>query len=211
MRDARTILADQFDDLEQQEHAATTGMWVFIATEVLFFGGLFLAYFVFRASYPREFAIGGERSNLFLGTINTGVLLSSSFTMALAVQFGHAGLLKRVPSLLIVTILFGVAFLAIKGLEYHQHFSDHLFPGRLFQTDLPKQTQLFFWLYFVMTGLHALHVFIGICILSVIAFLAHNGYFSERYSNPLKISGLYWHFVDVVWVFLYPLFYLIHK
>jgi cytochrome c oxidase subunit 3 len=210
MRDQQTILADQFDDLEQQETAATTGMWVFVATEVLFFGGLFLAYVVFRTTYPRAFAVGSSHTDVLFGTINTAILLTSSFTMALAVKFAGIGDARRIALLLAATITMGVIFLGFKAIEYNKHIHEHLFPGD-FRNDLGKPVELFFWLYFVMTGLHAIHVFIGICVLTVIALLAIGGRFSAEYHTPVKIAGLYWHFVDVVWVFLYPLFYLIHK
>jgi cytochrome c oxidase subunit 3 len=211
MPDAELVLAEQFDDLEQQEEASRVGMWVFLATEVLFFGGLFLAYIVYRQTYPHQFAIGIKHGELLLGTINTAILLTSSFTMALAVHAAQKGENEWVVRFLLCTILMGLTFLAVKGVEYSKHFSEHLFPGSLFRADLPHQVELFFWLYFVMTGLHALHVLIGIGLLSVIAVLAVRRKFSENYFNRVEVSGLYWHFVDIVWVFLYPLFYLIHK
>jgi cytochrome c oxidase subunit 3 len=209
MRDHRIILAEQFDDLDQQETAATTGMWVFLATELVFFGGLFLAYIVFRTTYPHAFAVGSAHSDVMLGTLNTAILLTSSFTMALAVKCVEIGDFRKTAFLLAATIAFGFVFLGVKGFEYDKHIHEHLFPGD-FRKDLGKPVELFFWLYFVMTGLHAVHVFIGICVLSVIALLARGGRFSAQYHTPVKISGLYWHFVDVVWVFLYPLFYLVH-
>lgn len=211
MPEKRTILAEQFDDIQQQEHAATTGMWVFIATEVLFFGGLFVAYVIYRQAYPAEFGIGCRHSSLVLGTVNTAILLSSSFTMAIAVQFAQAGYTRRLAQLLTLTAVLGMVFLTIKGVEYQQHFVGGLVPGSFFRSDLPKQTQLFFLLYFVMTGLHALHVLIGICALGLLARRATKSSFSADYYTPIKIVDLYWHFVDVIWVFLYPLFYLIHK
>jgi cytochrome c oxidase subunit 3 len=210
MPDPNAFVAEQFDDFEQQEHASISGMWVFLATEMLFFGGLFLAYLVLRTTHPRAFAIGSAHSDLLLGTLNTAILLTSSFTMVLAVHYAEAGLPKRIAPFLLVTILLGLVFLGLKGLEYHEHISDHLFPGD-FRKDLPKPVELFFWLYFVMTGLHAVHVIIGVVLLSVMTFLAWRGRFSRSHCTPVKVSGLYWHFVDVVWIFLYPLFYLIHK
>ena len=203
------ILAEQFDSLEQQEQTATLGMWVFLATEILFFGGLFVAYTVCRTTYPRDFAIASHHANILLGTINTAVLLTSSFFMALAVQSAKLGSNRAVIKFLIATILLALAFLALKGLEYGEQISDHLWPGPSFNPALSRHVELFFWLYFAMTGLHALHVFIGICVLSVIALMALAGRFSVEYSTPVEISGLYWHFVDIVWVFLYPLFYLL--
>jgi cytochrome c oxidase subunit 3 len=209
MPDAEIFLAEHFDDAEQQQRAATVGVWVFLATEIIFFGGLFLAYIVYRVSYPKPFAVGSQHSAVLLGTINTAVLLTSSLTVALAVRAVQINGTKALIRNLILTIILGVAFLVIKGLEYHGHISEHLFPGPFFRKDLARPVELFFWLYFVMTGLHALHVFVGICLLSVIAVLASKRRFSAKYYNPIEVSGLYWHFVDIVWVFLYPLFYLI--
>jgi cytochrome c oxidase subunit 3 len=210
MREEQSILAEQFDDLEQQEQARISGMWVFLATEVLFFGGLFLAYVVFRTTYPREFALGSAHTNVLLGTLNTGILLTSSFTMALAVQRSETGNSRAATLPLLATVGLGVVFLGLKGLEYHEHIAHHLFPGE-FRKDLAKPVELFFWLYFVMTGLHGLHVLIGVGLLSVMAVLAQRNRFTELCHSPVRISGLYWHFVDIVWVFLYPLFYLVHR
>jgi cytochrome c oxidase subunit 3 len=211
MPDDRTALAEQFETLEQQEHAATSGMWVFLATEALFFGGLFLAYTVFRMTYPHAFAMGSARTDGLLGALNTAILLTSSLSVAMAVQFAQLGKTKPITPLLLITIVLGIVFLALKGIEYREHILDHLWPGSRFDQKLSKPVELFFWLYFVMTGLHAVHVLIGIGIFSVMAYLSSQKRFTAEYSNPLKVSGLYWHFVDIVWVFLYPLFYLIHR
>ena len=211
MRATDGILAEQFDTLEQQEQVATAGMWVFLATEILFFGGLFLAYTVCRITYPHDFATASRHTNVMLGTMNTAVLLTSSFFMALAVQSAKLGKRSAVVAFLVGTIVLALVFLALKGIEYSEHISDGLFPGGSFRKTLSPRIELFFWLYFVMTGLHAVHVLIGVCVLSVIALMALRGKFSKEYSNPVEVSGLYWHFVDIVWVFLYPLFYLIPK
>jgi cytochrome c oxidase subunit 3 len=211
MPDQHSIVAEQFEDSRQQEHASTSGMWVFLATEAVFFGGLFLAYTVFRVSYPHAFAMGSARTDGLLGLINTAVLLTSSFIVASAVQLAQAGRTRWLTAMLVTTAILGIVFLALKGIEYREHILDHLLPGSHFSNSLPRTVELFFWLYFVMTGLHAIHVMIGICVLGVMAFFSMQGRFSSDYYNPLKVSGLYWHFVDIVWVFLYPLFYLIHK
>lgn len=203
------ILAEQFDDLEHQQETATVGMWTFLATEVLFFGGLFLAYVVYRTTYPRGFVEGSHHSNLLLGTINTAVLLTSSLTMALAVHAAQVGRRARLMFFLSVTLLFGLAFLVIKGLEYSEHISEQLFPGANFMPGLPRGTEMFFVLYFLMTGLHAIHMLVGCGVIATMLRLARNGRFSPRYYTPIEVSGLYWHFVDIVWVFLYPMFYLI--
>jgi cytochrome c oxidase subunit III len=211
MRVTEEILAEQFDDLAQQQQASAIGMWTFLATEVLFFGGLFTAYIVYRAAYPQAFAEGSHHANVLLGTINTAILLTSSLTMAFAVHAAQQGDNRRIMRNLACTIALGLAFLAVKGIEYHQHISEHLFPGPSWRKDLSIQVELFYWLYWVMTALHALHVLVGTGLLSVIAGLAYKRRFSDHYYTPVEISGLYWHFVDIVWVFLYPLFYLIHK
>jgi cytochrome c oxidase subunit III len=211
MRASNCLPAEQFDSLAHQEEAATVGMWVFLATEVLFFGGLFTAYTIYRTTYPDLFARASEHSNLLLGTINTAVLLTSSLFMVFAVHAAKAG--RKGPALgfLGLTILLALAFLSLKGVEYSQHISEGLLPGTRFRTDLPRQLELFFWLYFVMTGLHALHVLIGIGVLSVISIMILFTNRCTEHSHRAEIAGLYWHFVDVVWVFLYPLFYLVHQ
>ncbi len=209
MAGPKQILAEQFNSLKQQEQASTVGMWIFLATEVLFFGGLFLAYTVLRTTYPHDFAVASHHANLLLGTVNTAVLLTSSLFMAFAVQSGKLGQKGATAGFLALTIVLALVFLGLKGLEYSEHISHHLWPGRGFDPSLSPHVELFFWLYFVMTGLHAVHVFIGVCILSVITVMSLAGKFSREYSNPVEVSGLYWHFVDIVWVFLYPLFYLI--
>ena len=207
--DHDTYPAEQFADTEQQYVAATLGMWTFLATEVLFFGGLFAAYVVYRTTYPSAFVEGSHHSNLLLGTINTAILLTSSLTMALAVHAAQVGRRARLMFFLFVTLLFGLAFLALKGLEYSEHVSEQLFPGASFTPGLPRGTEMFFVLYFLMTGLHAVHMLVGCGVITVMLGLARHGRFSERYYSPIEISGLYWHFVDIVWVFLYPMFYLI--
>ena len=211
MAEASSIPAEQFDDLPQQHEAATLGMWTFLATEILFFGGMFLSYVVYRHSYPEAFAAASKHTIVLFGTLNTAILLTSSLTMALAVHAAQEGNSKWTVRFLAITILLGLGFLAIKGLEYHEDFQEHLWPGRHFKTGLPPQAQIFWFLYWVMTGLHALHVTIGLGLLAVIARMAARGRFSAQYYNPVEITGLYWHFVDIVWIYLYPLLYLINR
>src|SRR5436190_14609907 len=211
MAEARTILAEQFDDLAQQKEASTLGMWTFLATEIMFFGGLFLSYTVYRTTYPQAFAAGSRHSNLLLGTINTAVLLTSSLTMALAVQAAQMNRTRSLMHFLAATVLMGIGFIAIKAIEYYQHFADHLVPGIHYSMAGPPRTELFFYLYFAMTGLHAIHVLVGVGLLTVMLFFARHRRFSSEYHTPVEVSGLYWHFVDMVWVFLYPLFYLINR
>jgi len=207
----RTALAEQFETLEQQQHADQLGLWLFLATEVMFFGGLFLGYIVYRHTYPEAFAAGSRHCNLLLGTLNTALLLTSSLTMALAVHAAEKANSKLQVRYLLITIFFGLGFLAIKGLEYSEHIRDHFFPGASFTAQASRQTELFFYFYFAMTGLHALHVLIGLGVLAVMTFLVSTRRLSPEHPIPVELTGLYWHFVDIVWVFLYPLIYLINR
>ncbi|MCS6926320.1 MAG: cytochrome c oxidase subunit 3 family protein [Candidatus Binatia bacterium] len=211
--EASSALAHQFDDLAQQSEAATLGMWVFLVTEVLFFGGLFLSYIVYRASYPEAFASGSHHLDVMLGAVNTAVLIGSSLTMALAVHAAQEGRRREVVLFLLGTLLLGGVFLGIKGIEYGHKFAQGLVPGPSFVFPAPhaRQVQLFFALYFAMTGLHAAHMVIGIGVLSVLTVMAWRGHFSAVYYAPVEIAGLYWHFVDIVWIFLFPLLYLIGR
>jgi cytochrome c oxidase subunit III len=211
MAETQTALAEQFDDLSQQEHAATLGMWTFLATEVLFFGGMFMAYIAYRNAYPQAFAQASRHTIILYGTINTAILLTSSLTMVLAVHAAQEGQTKRLVRFLLLTVLLGSCFLGVKLLEYHKDLTEYLWPGPHFRKGLPPQAQIFWFLYWAMTGLHALHVTIGIGLLSVMAWLARRGRFSATYYNPVDVSALYWHFVDIVWIFLYPLLYLINR
>ena len=210
MSNSKSILAEQFDTLEQQHEASQLGLWTFLATEIMFFGGLFMAYIVYRNTYPQAFAIGSHHNSLLLGTMNTAVLLTSSLTMALAVRAAQLGKGKALLYFLLATAVLGCVFLGIKGIEYSAHFRENLFPGPSFSKTMPRKTELFFYLYFTMTGLHALHVIVGVGVLAVLAFLAWRMRFSSQYYTPVELGGLYWHFVDIVWVFLYPLMYLIN-
>jgi cytochrome c oxidase subunit 3 len=205
------FLAEQFDDIEQQREAAKLGMWIFLATEVLFFGGLFLGYTIYRFSYGHIFVEASRKLGVALGGINTAVLLLSSLLMALAVRAAKLDQRSALVRLLLGTAALGCVFMSIKALEYHHHFVEHLVPGTHFEWSGadPRNAQLFFWLYFAMTGLHAIHVTVGIGVLLVLALLAWLGKFSHGNHNPVEISGLYWHFVDIVWVFLFPLLYLV--
>jgi len=186
-------------------------MWVFLATEVMFFGGLFTAYTIYRSTHATAFAAASHHLDILLGTLNTGVLLTSSLTMALAVHAAQVGERRRTVAFLVATIILGIAFLGIKGLEYHQKFVDHLVPGASFSFPGTngREAEMFFYLYFVMTGLHALHMIAGVIVVGVIAGMAGRGKFTPEYYTPLEMTGLYWHFVDIVWIFLFPLLYLI--
>jgi len=205
-------LAHHFDNLEQQREAGTLGMWAFLITEIMFFGGLFLAYVLYRSKYPDAFAIASAHLNWKLGAFNTVVLICSSLTMALAVYYAQVGNRRLLMLFLVFTILLGVVFLVVKGIEYHEKYVTHHIPGAWFrwtEHGPPQQVQMFFWIYFAMTGLHALHMIIGIAIMAVILMMARRGRFTSEYHSPVEISGLYWHFVDIVWIFLFPLLYLL--
>ena len=206
-------LAHQFDSLSQQSDAATLGMWVFLATEVLFFGGLFAMYLVYRHWYPEAFTAGSRGLLVWAGTTNTAVLITSSLTMALAVQAAQMGQRRTLMVFLVLTMMLGCAFLGIKAFEYYTEYSEHHVPGLTFQFEAQqfRHAQIFFSLYFVMTGLHALHMIIGLGIMAVMLWWSIRGTITREYASPIEISGLYWHFVDIVWIFLFPLLYLIGR
>ncbi|MEW5979156.1 MAG: cytochrome c oxidase subunit 3 family protein [Acidobacteriota bacterium] len=208
---AHALVAHQFDDAAQQKDASSLGMWIFLVTEIMFFGGMFTAYVVYRAAYPEVFANASHHLDVLLGGINTAVLIASSLTMALAVHGAQVGNRRNLVIFLVLTLLLGLVFLGIKTVEYGAKFEHHLVPGPTFQYDgpSPRQAQLFFGLYFAMTGMHALHMVIGIAILAILIGLALKGRYTPEYYNPIEIMGLYWHFVDIVWIFLFPLLYLI--
>ena len=204
-------LAHHFEDLGGQKEAASLGMWLFIAQEVMFFGGLFLAYTVYRNLYPAAFAEASHHLDWKLGGINTAVLIGSSLTMALAVHAAALGHRRKIVLYLILTVVLGSIFLGVKVVEYGDKFEHHLVPGPQFQFEGPhaRPAQIFYSLYFAMTGLHALHMIIGIPILLVLAWMAHRGRYGPAYHTPVEMTGLYWHFVDIVWIFLFPLLYLV--
>ncbi len=206
-------LAHQFDSLEQQRDVATLGMWAFLVTEILFFGGLFTVYMVYRASYPDAFAAASHELIIWAGTTNTAVLITSSLTMALAVHAAQTGNRRLLILLLIATVSLGFVFLGIKGFEYYTEWMEHHVPGLNydFEPAYYRNAQIFFSLYFLMTGLHALHMIIGISIMLFMLWWAVRGVITVEYYNPIEIAGLYWHFVDIVWIFLFPLLYLIGR
>ncbi|PDW03220.1 cytochrome c oxidase subunit 3 family protein [Candidatus Viridilinea mediisalina] len=239
-------LQHHFSTAAQQKEAATLGMWVFLVTEVMLFGGIFMAYAVYRWAFPDIWAEAAYHLNTPLGTINTVVLLVSSLTVALAVSAAEAGKRTRIIQLIVVTMLLGLAFLGLKAYEYSEKFAhcagystpiewvtntnqhavyECLVPGQAFLFPADKTTgasnaptvagqptpyQLFFLLYFIATGLHAVHMLIGLAIMSYLVFITWRGTISSTYFTPVEIGGLYWHLIDIVWVFLFPLFYLVH-
>jgi cytochrome c oxidase subunit III len=203
----------QFRDEHQQRSTATVGFWIFLSTEILMFGALFTTYAIYRMWYPHAFAAGSNDCNLPAGAINTAVLLTSSFTMALAVYFAELGRPGRVMMFIAATMVLGAVFLGLKFFEYYQHWQDVKVPGFNFRFDGPEanHVEMFFMFYFIMTGLHAVHMIVGLGVLAVMWFRTMLGSITAEYHTPIEITGLYWHFVDVVWVFLFPLFYLVGR
>ena len=210
---AHPAVAHQFDDAEQQREASSLGMWLFLLTEIMFFGGMFTGYTVYRLKYPQAFVDGSRELNIWLGGLNTGVLIASSLTMALAVHAAQMGKRKAIIGFLLLTFVLGGVFLGVKAVEYADKFHHHHVPGPDFSYDRLKhhETQLFFSFYFAMTGMHALHMVIGMGLMGVLMWMAQKGRFTAEYYSPVEMGGLYWHFVDIVWIFLFPLLYLIGR
>jgi cytochrome c oxidase subunit 3 len=210
-------LAHHFDSVEQQSEVTILGMWVFLVTEIMFFGGAFTAYMVYRSINPQAFAMGSHHLDLVLGAVNTIVLIVSSLTMALAVRAAQLHDRRELRILLAITVLCGLAFLGIKAVEYTDKFTHHLVPGPHFQfpaadaLGLTRSVELFFSIYFVMTGLHALHMVIGIVMMGLLLKQAGSRPFTHRFVTRVDTFGLYWHFVDIVWIFLFPLLYLLGR
>ncbi len=216
-------LLHHFATEEQQRNSASFGMWIFLATEVMFFGGLFCAYLIYRRWYYGDFAAASTSIDAALGGANTAVLICSSLTVVLAIWAAQTSRRGLLIVMLILTMLFGTTFLGIKGKEYKDKFDEHHVPGASFsfenvsipghpgQYANPKHAQIFFALYFVMTGLHALHMIIGLGLFAWLLWMSWKGRFTPDYHTPLEIGGLYWHFVDIVWIYLFPLLYLIDR
>ncbi len=219
-------LQHHFENMEQQREAGTLGMWVFLVTEMMFFGGMFFAYTLYRYQFPQAFASASNHLDLTLGAVNTAVLIFSSFTMAMAVYFTQLGRQQLQVLCLVLTIALGLTFLGIKAVEYHDKYVDSLIPGTLipsrpFNPDVHKfhllpgasirNVEMFYWIYFAMTGMHALHMIIGVGLLSVLVYFSIHGRYSPEYHSPVEITGLYWHFVDIIWIFLFPLLYLLGR
>ena len=249
----RPELRHHFADVEQQRNAASLGMWWFLGTEIMFFGGMFCGYLVYRRVYFPDFAVASRSLDLFVGTFNTTVLICSSLTVAQAVRAAQLGKRMLQVKMLLLTLLFGLAFLGIKAYEWGNKYKEHHIPtfdynviggeGDLFyknikflgrtpeyqgvdktlhdsaksgelrtdQAKLQEHTKVFYSLYFALTGMHALHMIVGVGIFTVITIMAYRGKFTPEYHTPLEIAGLYWHFVDIVWIYLFPLLYLIDR
>ena len=222
-------LRHHFANLEQQRETSTFGMWLFLLTEIMFFGGLFTAYLIYRNWYYPAFVAGSHQLSIVLGATNTAVLICSSFTMAMGVHAAEMRQRKQLMTWLILTILLGLAFLGIKADEYHEKWEKHHVPGLNFSIndfthvnpaypedkplapDMAEKTQVYFSLYFAMTGMHALHMVVGVSILLVLLARAWAGAYTQGHMTTIENFGLYWHFVDIVWIFLFPLLYLISR
>ncbi len=215
-------LRHHFADMEQQRDAASLGMWVFLVTEIMFFGGMFCAYLIYRFWHFNDFAAASGSLDLRLGAINTAVLIGSSITVVMAVHAAQAGNHRQLVAYLLATILLGLVFLGIKAVEYHEKFESHHVPGPSFHFEgavlghpemkaESRHAELFFSLYFAMTGMHALHMIVGVGLFSLLTFLAWKGRYTKDYYTPIENAGLYWHFVDIVWIYLFPLLYLISR
>jgi cytochrome c oxidase subunit III len=207
-----THVRHHFATAAQQYEAASLGMWTFLITEVLFFGGLFTSYAIYRSLYPDAFASTSAYMNVVLGGINTIILATSTLTMAMAVRSAQLSRTRSLVNYLSVTFLLGTVFLLIKGYEYYSKWSEHLIPGTGFQyanSQLEHHVQIFFFLYFAMTGMHALHMIVGMGLLVMLLVKAARGAFNSEYFTPVRMIGLYWEFVDIIWIFLFPLLYVI--
>lgn len=207
-------LAEHFGDREAQDTAARLGMWVFLATELLLFGGLFTSYAFYRSIYGESFVRAAtQEMEVGIGTVNTFLLLGTSVLVALAVSFVRREHPVVAGLCLFLAIALGVAFLALKLLEYSHHAAHGALPGRWYRvwSDADRGAEIFILLYFLMTGLHAIHMTVGTCILTVLGFQCLGGKYSLAWHTPLEVGAMYWHFVDVVWIFLYPLFYLLSR
>jgi cytochrome c oxidase subunit 3 len=239
----RPELRHHFADVEQQRNAASLGMWWFLGTEIMFFGGMFCGYLVYRRIYFPEFAVASKSLDLFVGTFNTIVLICSSLTVAQSVRAAQLGNRKLQVRMLLLTLLFGLSFLGIKTYEWGQKYKEHHIPTfdynviggegdlvkghehllgidklqndpvklRERQAEIQRHTKIFYSLYFALTGMHAIHMIVGVGIFIVITWMAYKGRFTPEYHTPLEIAGLYWHFVDIVWIYLFPLLYLIDR
>jgi cytochrome c oxidase subunit III len=211
--DRPAFLAEPFDDPVQQREAATLGMWVFLATEILFFGVLFASYTICRVLYPDGFAAASRHTDMLLGTIETAVLLTSSSLIALGVRAIKLDERRSAFALLLGTAALGLSFLVMHGFEYYREYTEHLVPGIDFlQPGVhARAIELFFCLYYFITGFHSLHVLIGVIVIAVLAArVARGGFGPQRYTTP-ELAALYWHLVDIVWIFVYPLIYLVGR
>jgi cytochrome c oxidase subunit III len=213
LSEAVAPVAHHFEEIEQQREAVRLGMWLFLVTELMLFGALFTAYYTYRLFYSEGFSEGTRHLNLTLGAVNTIILMTSSLTMTFAVRSVQLDNRRLLVMLLVLTIILGCVFLGIKAFEYADKVQHHLVPGSGFRFEGPhaREAHMFYGFYFTMTGIHALHMIGGVVILTVLALQSARGRFSSLYYAPVELTGMYWHFVDVVWIFLFPSLYLIGR
>lgn len=211
MESAEQRHADHFETLAKQSHAARLGMWIFLSTEVLLFAGLFVSYTYYRYLFFTDFVKASHHLKTWIGTTNTFILLTSSLTVALAVHFARHGRGKLAAAFLAASIALGLSFMGFKALEYWEDVQEGMLPGRYLANPeiLSAGAGMFFTLYWIMTALHALHVTAGLTVLTGITVLAWRGVFSKEYDTPIELGAMYWHLVDLVWIFLWPLLYLV--
>jgi cytochrome c oxidase subunit 3 len=209
MSDAAAALREPWPDLDRQREGVTVGIWLFIVSEVLFFGALFLGYAVYRTLYPEAFHVAAAETEVFYGSVNLVLLLTSSATMTVAVDASRQGMRRTVIACLALTMLLGSAFLIFKGFEYRDDLAKDLLPGSQFPLN-PPQTQLFWAFYWVMTGVHAIHLATGIGIVAVLTWLFWRRLLPIGSPAILGVAT-YWHFVDTVWIILFPLLYLVDR
>ncbi len=204
-------VAEHFESLAKQQHAGRLGMWLFLATELLLFAGLFALYATYRGLYPREFHLAALHTHKAMGTLNTFILITSSFTVAMSIHFARRGRPRPAFLLLLATVALGLAFLGVKSFEYSHHFHEGIFPGsRYAYAALPGNgAKVFYTLYFFMTGLHVLHVIAGLAVLLALSGRVRRGFYGPGHSLGIELGGMYWHLVDLIWIFLWPIFYLV--
>lgn len=204
---------EQFDDAQQQHSAASLGMWIFLATEMLFFGVLFTSYTVCRVLYPAGFAEASHHTDLLLGSGETAALLTSSIMIVLGIRAIKLGQRRLATFFLFLTAALGIGFLVIHGFEYHSEWEEHLVPGVHFLQFGPhvRAVELFYCLYYFITGFHSLHLIIGVSVVLVLAVRVWRGAFGPGNFTTLELAALYWHLVDIIWMFVFPLLYLIGR
>ena len=200
-----------FVDYDQQFESSKLGMWIFLVTEILFFGGLFVAYIVYRSWHPDLFLAAATQLDVTMGAVNTVVLIASSLTIALAIRAAQLNQYKNLVWLLISTLALAGTFLVVKYFEYTDKFAKGIYPGALYTYEgvEHEMASVFFSIYYMMTGLHVIHILIGMGVIGVVTYHAIKSRYSSNYYTPVEITGLYWHLVDVIWIFLFPLLYLI--
>lgn len=203
----------QYDSAAHQEGTALDGMWLFLATEVLFFGALFLSWLVSRHFHPQGFADAARHTEILIGSLNTALLVTSSFAFSSGVGFIERGDVRSMVRACLVTALLGIAFIVLKGLEWHDDFSEHLVPGPGFAVTGVDTggAEIFFCFYFLATAVHAVHMLVGLGLIAWLLLRARRGAFSADSHTPVEVVSLYWSFVDVIWLILYPLIYLVGR